>query len=116
MPVIIAPRTLVAGKVIARSIIAVSIVPRIPVKSKSSLSQHSALLSPQHHEVKSVIAKNTVAMPNITQRNAGVTTMVALYLNTAAIIPIIMLTTTDFSGQPIVQLQLFVNINFTSDI
>ena len=115
IPVTIAPRTLVAGKVMARRIMAVSIVPRIPAKSRCNFSQHSHLLSPQHDEVRSNIAKNTVAMPNITQRNAGVTTMVALYLKTAAITPIIMLTTTDFSAQPILQLQ-FENINFTSDI
>lgn len=115
MPVIIAPSTLVAGKVMARRIIAVSIVPRAPAKSRFNLSQHSHLLSPQHAEVRSIMPKNTVAIPNITQRNAGVTTMVALNLKTAAITPIIRLTTTDFSAQPILQLQ-FENISFTSDI
>ncbi len=115
-PVIIAPSTLVAGKVMASRIIAVSIVPRIPVKNKFNLSQHSRCLSSQHDEVKSVMPKNTVAMPSITQRNAGITTMVALNLKTAAIIPIIMLAIKDFSGQPKLQLQLFENIFFTSVI
>ena len=93
-----APITLVAAKVIPSKIIENNIVPKIPIIAVKivGMLHKSSLLSV-------TIATNkprvTVAMPNITQRKAGVKVMTAIYLNIPAITPITMLARTAKSRQ-----------------
>ena len=91
-PTIIAPITLVAANVIAKSTIANKIVPKIPasiVLMAALTFLHSGLT------VSPVTVNNTAryptAIPNTTQRKAGVTVIVAVNVKNAATTPIIAL-------------------------
>ena len=91
-PVKIAPKTLVAAKVIAKSTTASKMVIRTaPSQTLSVRQTHSSaqprLLSPA---IKAS-AKNATAIPKTTHKKAGVTVITAIYLNIAAVMPIIML-------------------------
>jgi len=69
-PVIIAPSTLVAANVIPRSSSDVMIVPKTPTKNVLRFPQQP--FRSEAAEVKSVIAKYPIAIPNKTHKNAGV--------------------------------------------
>ena len=93
MPVIIAPKMLVAAKGIAKSITAVSIVPSIPASKTGTTEQRQHLFETFRiaASVAGVIAKYTTAIPKTINKNTGVTVITAVIRKNAAIIPIIML-------------------------
>ena len=114
-PVMIAPITLVATKVIAKRITDVKTVPKIPVRIAGRLT-HTHSLLPKVRKMVHVTNRTpryTTAIPNNTHKNAGVTVMTAVILSIAVTIPMIMLA---MSANPIqLNLQLQLNILFTSD-
>ena len=120
-PAIIAPSTLVAAKLTARSIIDVKIVPNIPTSTKDSgVSIH--LHVPQHltlAETKRFTAKYTTAIPRTTHKNTGVIVMTAVIVSNVVIIPIItlaaMASNEHCAPRLQEQLQLSFDIVFTSN-
>ena len=116
-PAIIAPITLVAANVIASSIMLVSTVPRIPVRSTVSAGhrQSRMLRLVVAVTIKST-ASHTTAIPSSTHKNAGVTVTVAVNTRKLVIIPIIILATTASPVQLVLQLQFIFVIIFTSVI
>ena len=114
-PVIIAPNTLVAAKVIPRRITAVRIVPKIPARNSLKLRQQ-LVFSELWQEVKRTIPRKPTAIPNNTHRNAGVTVINAVNRKNAAKIPIITLAIMDFAVQLILQSQFDKLIYFTSTL
>ena len=113
-PVIIAPITLVATKVIAKSITDVKIAPKIPVKRTDRIGQtHPLMFVPDKFaETAKTTARYTTATPKTTHKNAGVTVITAVVLKIAAIIPTIMLPTIANIEQFVLQVQI--DIFFTS--
>lgn len=113
-PVIIAPAILVATNVIPRRITDVRTVPRIP-RSRVRIEEHRHC-SPEllliYGEATSVARRYATAMPNSTQRKAGVTVMVAVMVRTVVTTPNITPAMTARAVQLLVQLQLV--IIFTS--
>ena len=105
-PVIIAPMALVAAKVTPSSITAVRIVPKIPTSNISKIPQQ-VLSAENKEDVKSSMPRKTTAIPKSTHRNAGVTVIIAVKRNSAAITPIIMLAATAMPVQVVWQQQLF---------
>lgn len=92
-PTIIAPKTLVAGNVIANNIIERSIVPNIPARTNDkgvSIQPHNL----RHLKLADTIrftARYTTAIPKRTHKNAGVTVITAVIVSKVAIIPTIAL-------------------------
>ena len=113
-PTIIAPVMLVAAKVTPRSNREVKIVPKIPAKKVARFLQQYFRSEQHTDEFKISMPKYPTAIPKSTHKNAGVMVMTAVYLSTAAIIPIIILARTAFTVQLISQLQFIVIIYFTS--
>lgn len=116
-PAMIAPITLVAAKVIASSIMLVSTVPRIPVRSTVSAGHRQSRI------LRLVVAVNinntashATAIPNSTHKNAGVTVTVAVNTRKLVIMPIIILATTARAVQLVLQPQFIFVIIFTSVI
>ena len=104
-PTKIAPIMLVAAKVTANRITEVSAVPNIPVKTavNAPLTQRQEVFALQQPVVANNTAKYPMAMPNATQRKAGVTVITAVICKKAAITPIIALAITE----RVTQLTLF---------
>ena len=96
---------LVATKVTANKITEVSAVPKIPVKTavNAPLLQRQEVVALQQPVVANNTARYPMAIPNATQRNAGVTVITAVICKKAAITPRIALTIT----AKVVQLTLF---------
>lgn len=113
-PVIIAPITLVAAKVMPRRITDVKIVPRMAVRNVVRLPQQSSALKLRSAEVRRLMPRNPTAIPKRTHKNAGVIVIRAVKRKIAARTPIIMLAITDFTVQLNVQSQFDVVIVFTS--
>ncbi len=102
-PVIIAPSTLASANVMPRRMTDVKIVPKIPAKHVQRFVQQ--LFSPDEKaaEVKSVIPKNPIAIPNNTHKNAEVIVTIAVKRKIAASIPITILAITAMLVQLILQ-------------
>ncbi len=113
-PVIIAPITLVAAKVMPRRITEVKVVPRIAVRNVPRFAQQFSVLVRPSTEVRRLIPRNPTAMPKSTHKNAGVIVMRAVKRKIAARTPMIILAIRDFPVQLIVQSQFDVVIVFTS--
>ena len=113
-PVIIAPRTLVAGNSTARRTIAKNIVAIIAPRSTVRIVfiQQVDLFSQQLTEAMVIrrTPRYTTAMPNTTHKNAGVTVMAAVILRKAAMIPTTMLIISATVVQVPLQVQSFVDI------
>ena len=105
-PVIIAPITLVAAKVIASKITAARIVPKIPVIIPFKAEQIHLHLLPDSDtaEAKYVTPRYTIATPNNTHKNAGVTVIVAVTVSKVATTPSMMLAITARTTQLNLQL------------
>jgi len=100
-PVIIAPNTLVATNVMPSRTTDDKIVPKIPAKNVMRFVQQLFLSGEKVADVKSVIPKYPIAIPNNTHKNAGVIVTSAVKRKIAASIPITMLMVTAIPVQPI---------------
>ena len=92
-PVITAPITLVAAKVIASNITEVNIAPNIPVTRLKETLSKQRLTSSQSEKaaIHTSVAKATTAIPKATHKNAVPTVITAAKFNTAVIAPTIIL-------------------------
>ena len=90
-PTKIAPITLVAAKVIPKSITAVRTVPRRPAKRTCRVLHIQALARLTLAEVTRVTARYTTEIPNKTHKKAGVRVIVAVIVRNAVMTPMIML-------------------------
>lgn len=105
----IAPTMLVAANVIPRSIKPVNIAPSIPVNKTDNIGQIQNLsVSLVRAAAIRVIARYTTEIPNITNKNTGVSVIVAVIRRNAAIIPTIMLARMATNGHESLQLQLYI--------
>ena len=109
-PTITAPKMLVAANVIPSNTKEVKTVPKIPVKNVLRFLQQPFLSGQESEEVRRVIPKYPIAIPNSTHKKAGVIVIVAVKRRKAARTPIIKLAITDFPVQLRVQPQLVVVI------
>lgn len=111
-PNIIAPRVLVAAKVMPKSSTDVKIVPRLPqsIPVSEEHIQFPWELRAARAVVIGVSPKYTTAIPKSTQRNAGVTVTIAVKRRIAAIMPTVMLDIRASTEQSVLQLQFFINI------
>lgn len=92
----IAPTTLVAAKVTAKSITPISAAPKIPI-SKAPSTAHKQRQEPLREikgEATNNARRNTTARPKATQRKAAVSITTPVILKKAVITPIITLVTT----------------------
>ncbi len=105
---------LVASKVIPRRITDVRIVPKIPVRCAVRFSQHLFSVAQQEEDVKSVIPRYPIAMPNNTHKNAGVIVIRAVMRRKIVSAPMIMPAITAPPVQLISQPQFVLLIYFTS--
>ncbi len=74
-------------------------VPKIPAKNVPRFLQQFSLSHEQVADVKSVIPKYPIAIPNNTHKNAGVTVISAVKRKIAARMPIIILAITEIPVQ-----------------
>ena len=100
-PVIIAPVTLVAAKVIASNMTEVNIAPNIPVISANNtlFKQRRTSSQQEKADIHTSAAKVATAIPNATHKNAVPTVITAANLKTAVIAPTIMLIITAIPTQ-----------------
>ena len=100
-PVIIAPTTLAAAKVMASNITEVNIVPNMPVIKAQNTLLMQRLTSQQSVKaaIHTSVASATTATPKATHKNAVPTVITAAKLKTAVMAPTIILIIIDIPTQ-----------------